>query len=193
MKALSAPRDRKPDWSRRTTEREVRAWGVVVPTLTIAALTLVITLPWGFDPLLVNVPPLLILMLIFCWTVRCPQLVPAVLVFAVGIAVDVVTASPVGFWAFLFLVGYALAAQIARFAGAWPLAAALLGFPPISVLVAGLSYAIQSGYFARVAPLEPVMASLKIAWFALPAIVIVVAIIDRRMTHSATQAIAEVA
>ncbi|MEO0618208.1 MAG: hypothetical protein AAFZ01_02905 [Pseudomonadota bacterium] len=186
MKMISKRARQKPTWSDATSEREVRAWGVIVPTLTIAALTLVITLPWGFDPRLVHVPPLLILALVFCWTVRRSRLVPAVLVFGVGIAVDVVTASPVGFWAFLFLVGYALAAQIARLIGPKPLIGALLGFPPVSVFVAGLGYAIQSGYFARLAPFEPLMASLKTAWIVFPIILLAVAFVDRRMTHKAT-------
>ncbi|MEL6287354.1 MAG: hypothetical protein AAFQ42_07080 [Pseudomonadota bacterium] len=155
----------------------------LVPALTTVLFTLVVMLPWGLDGLLVSLPPLLVLTMIFAWVVRRPRLMPVVLVFALGAVVDVVTASPLGFWAFLFLVGQAGGLQVARLQPGWPSLAALFSFLVVSPGVIGLAWLIQSAYFARAADAAPLLESLKLAWFALPAIVLLVALVDRRFVH----------
>ena len=105
---------------RQRSERTLRVWGYIVPTFSVVLFAMVITLPWGFGKGMLYVPPLLIMALIFTWTVRQPTLMPSVLVFSVGIGVDVITASPIGYWAFLYLVSYAGALHLVRWEFGWP-------------------------------------------------------------------------
>ncbi|MGI9407898.1 MAG: rod shape-determining protein MreD [Hyphomicrobiaceae bacterium] len=142
----------------------------VVPALSLIVFALIATLPWGLSADVAYLPPLLVLALIFCWSVRYPGLMPPLLVFLAGIGVDVVTASPIGFWSFLFLAGYAAALRVSRFAQDRPTITMILTYPVVALLIGALAWLFASVYFSRFMEWQPVMESLKIAVLACPAI-----------------------
>jgi len=158
----------------------IRTWFFFVPALTVLLFALIITLPWGFGQEYTYVPPMLIMALIFLWTVRCPRLMPSVIVFIVGISVDVLTASPIGFWAFLFLSSYGLGLRIAALDVTWPTVVAILTYFPVSVVVSTLAWCLTSAYLGGVANWRPVAESVQITWFICP----VFALFVRWLAHA---------
>lgn len=79
---------------------------------TSALATLLAAMPWGLPEEFRLLPPLLPFLVIHYWTMRDLQLVPEGLVFAAGIALDVLSGGPVGYWALIYLTGYALTLAI---------------------------------------------------------------------------------
>ena len=164
---------------RRSEVQTYRGWTFFIPGLTLFVFVLLVTLPWGLGSELTYVPPLLILATLFAWTIYRPTLLPAPLVFLVGIIVDVVTASPLGFWAFLFLCGYAVALNVARIDFRWRTTLVATAYIPTSTAIAILAYGLISAYFGHLADWHPLYASLTTTWFITP----VLAILSRRLSQ----------
>ncbi|VAV97890.1 hypothetical protein MNBD_ALPHA06-988 [hydrothermal vent metagenome] len=62
--------------------------------------------------------PLFPLMAIFFWAMSRPQLMPPIVVFAIGLIQDLLTGGPLGLWAFAYLVSYTvMITQSDAFAG----------------------------------------------------------------------------
>lgn len=70
--------------------------------------TLIAAMPWGLPPEFRLLPPLLPFLVIHYWTMRDLALIPELLVFASGLALDIVSGGPMGYWALIYLTGYAL-------------------------------------------------------------------------------------
>lgn len=81
----------------------------VLPSLALAAATLLAALPWGVPAGARLAPPLLVAALLFALDARRADAVPEWVAFASGVAMDVVSQGPLGFWAMLYLLAFALA------------------------------------------------------------------------------------
>ena len=81
----------------------------ILPGLTAMVAALVAAMPWGLPDSAAFAWPLVALSVISFWSARQPQLMPPPLVFVLGVAIDLVTAGPIGYWALLFLVGHLVA------------------------------------------------------------------------------------
>lgn len=90
--------------SRRTSQ--------VAAAMTVLAATVLAALPWGLAAELRLVPPLLPFLVLHYWTLRDVAAVPEVVVFASGLLLDVLTGGPAGYWALIYLVGYALSLTV---------------------------------------------------------------------------------
>jgi rod shape-determining protein MreD len=84
-----------------------------LPLVVTLLLMLMVCLPWGGPPWSETALMLLPAASIYYWSLRRPQLMPAVLVFACGLLLDVLTHGPLGVWAVAALV-VALAGRKAR-------------------------------------------------------------------------------
>jgi rod shape-determining protein MreD len=84
-----------------------------LPLVVTLLLIVVVCLPWGGPPWSETALMLLPAASIYYWSLRRPQLMPAVLVFACGLLLDVLTHGPLGVWALAALV-VALTARRAR-------------------------------------------------------------------------------
>lgn len=150
--------------------RRHRTWTFFLPGATLLLFAVFVTLPWGLDPELTYVPPLLILTMVFAWTIRHPTLMPGLIVFVIGVAVDVVTASPLGFWAFLFLCGYAVALHVARFDAQWQTLVIVMAYIPTSICIALLAWGLTSVYFAQLTDWTSLYASVTASWYLAPVV-----------------------
>lgn len=136
----------------------------ILPALTVLAVTFASVLPWGihlsmeFRFLL----PLVPYMLIHAWVMDRPRLMPEWFVFAIGILVDVLTHGPLGYWALVYLVGFAgavLARNVAR-GGAMPRWASLAA----TLIVLGVvQWAVMSGFMLRRADWRPIAIATCVA------------------------------
>lgn len=84
-----------------------------LPAISVFLLVLLAILPWGgpawFEPALA----LLSLGAIYFWSLRRPRLMPALVVFGLGLLLDVLTHGPLGVWAAAALIA-GLAGRLAR-------------------------------------------------------------------------------
>jgi len=75
----------------------------IVPGLFAVGLLLFSVLPLGL-PYFGDVRPLLILIAVFYWSIFWPELMPAILVFAIGLGFDLLAGGPPGIMALVLLL-----------------------------------------------------------------------------------------
>ncbi len=89
----------------------------VIPALTIIVTTILVALPWGMAAENRFFLPLLPLIVIHYWTLRRPELVAEWWVFLAGLSVDILTNGPIGYWALIYLLGFAAAQLSTQLSG----------------------------------------------------------------------------
>jgi rod shape-determining protein MreD len=102
------------------------------------------------------VTPALPLIPIYYWTIHRPELVPPVLIFALGLLHDFAAAGPVGVWPVVYLIAYVvtlsqrgeLEGLSMRFA-----ALAFTGVALVGLLCGWFAYSIYMGGFVSVLPM----------------------------------------
>ena len=85
----------------------MRVFWTVFPGLTTLACVLLSMVPFGLSTT-VLAPPSFGLIAIFLWTMIRPDLLPTGVVFMLGLVQDLLWGGPIGLWAFVFLLAYAL-------------------------------------------------------------------------------------
>lgn len=110
----------------------------------VALLTCLAALPWGLPADQRFVLPLLPLAAIHACNLRRAGSCPEWVAFACGVALDVVTQGPLGFWAFLYLLGHALGVGSAPVARRLP---ARLGLPVAALVIAACVGWLLSGLY----------------------------------------------
>jgi len=125
-----------------------RRW--LVSGAAVLALVLLAALPWGFGASERFVLPLLPLVAIYVFSVRPSDVLPASIVFAAGLLLDVLTLGPLGYWPLVYLVGH-LSARL--WAPAVQDGAILrwLGFGGTLAVVGIAAWTLESIYFVRLA------------------------------------------
>ncbi|MEQ1651156.1 MAG: hypothetical protein ABL897_01565, partial [Hyphomicrobium sp.] len=129
---------------------------------TIAFLALLAALPWGIAPQSRFFLPMLPVVAIHFWTLRHPGLVPEWNVFLIGLALDVLTHGPLGYWALVYLTAHLAGTLGAPFGDRGILvriglfAAALVG-------VVAVAWAVASVYFLERADIGPYMTGALLA------------------------------
>jgi rod shape-determining protein MreD len=84
-----------------------------LPLLSTLLLIVVAVVPWGGPAWSETALALLPVAAIYFWSIRRPQLMPALLVFLIGLVLDVMTHGPLGVWAMTALAA-AFSARVAR-------------------------------------------------------------------------------
>jgi rod shape-determining protein MreD len=83
----------------------------VVPTLSILPFAIITAMPWNAPDWVSFALPLVTLTAVHFWSEQRPGLVPAPIILCIGVLVDLITDGPLGYWAALFLLAYALGVQ----------------------------------------------------------------------------------
>lgn len=145
----------------------------IAAAISIALVTFVTSLPWGVPAEFRLVLPLLPFLAIYYWTLHGIALVPEALVFAAGLAVDFLSDGPLGYWALMYLVGYALTLMAATtaLAGSAPGRLLLLVVTLFALAVAEVS--LSALYFNAVADWSPPLTAALVAVLVYPALAIV--------------------
>jgi len=86
---------------------------LVLPTVLILATTLAAIVPWGAPPGAGYVLQVMPYMMAHLFIARGKGFVPSPVVFLAGLAMDVASAGPLGFWALIYLFGVLVARQLA--------------------------------------------------------------------------------
>ena len=139
------------------------------PGLSVVLLTLLSALPWGLPSEARFFLPLLPYTAIHFWAVRRPNLMPEWLVFAAGLATDVLTHGPLGFWSLIFLIGYIMVHLTGRlpFEG---VAARWINFCATLLVLSVAQWLIASVYFLDFVEWTPLLRSSVAAALLYPLI-----------------------
>ena len=122
--------------------------GHCLPTLTVALTTAATVAPWRVPDFAAFGLPFLTLGAIFYWAERSAARLPSPIVFLAGLATDLVTDGPIGYWALLFLIGHALGSLAGTLAdGERTISVSWLGFAVALPLIVALGWAIASLYY----------------------------------------------
>ncbi|MEL7028138.1 MAG: rod shape-determining protein MreD [Pseudomonadota bacterium] len=100
--------------------------------------------------------PLIPLIVVFFWTLYEPPALPAFSVFAIGLAQDLMTGSPVGLWAMGYLIVYAAVLSQRQFLVGRSFAATWVGFISAALLagaVIWIGVSLIYGAFVGFGPL----------------------------------------
>lgn len=141
---------------------------IVLAAVSVLAATVLAALPWGLPAELRLVPPLIPFLVIHFWVMRSVDLVSELLVFAAGLALDIVTGGPAGYWALIYLVGYALTLAMSEL----PLTAGpLMRWLALGVTLAALSLVevlLAAVYFNAAADWSPPLFAALVATVLYP-------------------------
>lgn len=151
--------------------------GRVVPALSVAVLVLVAVLPWGLPPDGRFVLPLLPFIAIHYWTSRHPEKLAEWVPFAAGLAVDVLSSGPLGYWSLIYLVGYVLAEEAHLVTGTGPGGRWLIFLTSLVLLVAA-GWAIASLYYLEIAEWRPFAFAAVLAGLFYPAFALILRSLD---------------
>lgn len=125
-----------------------------IPAATIIITTILVALPWGMAAENRFILPLLPLIVIHYWTVRRPGHVAEWWVFLAGISLDILTHGPLGYWALIYLLGFAAAKLTTEVAEHSPISKWLFAALTFLALSAG-SWALSSLYYFELADWRP--------------------------------------
>lgn len=117
----------------------------LVPSVIVLAAALLTALPWGLDSDLRFVLPQCVCALVYTIALHRPRSLPAVVVFAAGLAIDVMSGAPLGYWALVLLAACAIGLSQRSAAGG---ALALTGQSLVALaLLTALQWAVAALYY----------------------------------------------
>jgi rod shape-determining protein MreD len=119
---------------------------LVLPVLTLVVASILAVLPFGAGELVRTCISFLPLIVVHYWSARRPHLLPVTAVFACGLAIDVLTHGPIGFWALMMLAVAALAPLEDTLTGQSTATGRAAVFAIAMVAVAGLAWGVASLY-----------------------------------------------
>lgn len=162
----------------------MRSLKVIIPVLTLAALTLIAALPWGLSSQNRFVLPLLPVVGIHYWSLRHGPLVPEWCVFLAGLTLDVLTNGPLGYWALIYLLAH-ISATLSAPAATRGVGTrlALLAFD--LAFVTAVAWILSSIYFLEAADWRPYAIGAAYAAFVAVLLVPLLRALDPSQRRSA--------
>lgn len=127
----------------------------IIPIATVIVLVVLSVLPWGVGQSLGFMLPLLPFLAIYYWMRRHSHLMPTLFVFASGLAVDVLSYGPLGYWSIVYLAGLGLTALLERSGVAGRSVAGWAGFCGVIAGLAFIAWLVASLYYVRFIDWQP--------------------------------------
>ena len=151
----------------------------LVPVLSIIVLVLISVTPLGLGPKAQFALPLLPFAAIHFWRLESERPLSTGLVFLAGIAVDVLTFGPLGYWALVYLGGVALAEAVGALGLPMRRLARWLVFAAVQGAVCALGFVLACLYFGRLVDPEPMLWAAGGLAVAYPVIASLLGAMDR--------------
>lgn len=157
-------------------------WALVPLASLILAMGLTI-LPYGFVGGAVATPAFALIPLYF-WAVHRPQLLPATLVFLLGLAQDLVTGGPVGLWGVVFLVTLSL--TLSQRARLWGLRLRVSTLAFALVALAGLigGWFCASVFESRFVDIRPMVYQAGVTALVFPPLAFGLMVLEREIART---------
>ena len=150
------------------TDRAELGVRMLVPYAAIFAL-LILNIVATSYPMTGNIKSPLFLMVIYYWSIYRPTLLPVLVVFLAGCAIDLMGGLPLGLHAFVFIIAQWIVTDQRRFLMAQPFVVIWIGFGLISLVGTLLQWVVLGTLTGGFGPLKPILFSvaLGIALFPL--------------------------
>lgn len=132
-----------------------------------------------------TVVPLFSLCAVFFWAVYRPQLLPAWLVFVIGLVQDALSGTPLGLSAIMLLIVYGMVASQRRFFMNKPFTLIWAGFTLIALIAIVVSWLLASITVAHIIRPGPAMFQLLLTLALYPAITAMLAGAQRLLPQQA--------
>jgi rod shape-determining protein MreD len=160
---------------------------LVLPVLTLLIASIFAVLPFGVGDTVRTCVSFLPLVVTHYWSARRPNLLPVTVIFACGLAIDVLSHGPIGFWAFMMLAVGALARLEETLTGQSTATGRAAVFAIAMVVVAALSWAVASLYIGQAIDGQPMLLAALVAIGTYPIAAILLMPIDRLWHTQRTQ------
>lgn len=125
-----------------------RRIAVGLPALTLLAAAILELIPLGVGHL-PSVRPLLVLSAVYYWSIYRPELVPAPLVFATGLLLDLLSGAPLGLTALLLVALHGFCVSQRQVLISRSFGVGWAGFILVAVGAAWFEWLVASVYFLR--------------------------------------------
>lgn len=129
----------------------------VFPALTVLLGVLVTAVPWGLPAEATFIPPLVVVMMVFCWRATPEAVLPPAACMALGLLADVTTGGPLGFWALMFLFASSAGARLRKFNTGRATGALWFAWMPVAAGLSGFGWLLASLYFFRWVDWTPIV------------------------------------
>lgn len=127
----------------------------VLPALLILLAVIVSAVPWGLPATTGFVLPLLTAMLVFLSACNARTRIPPWFAFLAGLLTDMLTAGPLGYWALIFLVAYALGGAMSRSGGRRSLVSLFGNYIITATVTAAVAWGVACIYYVRLIDWQP--------------------------------------
>lgn len=155
----------------------------LIAPLTIVAVTILVAMPWGMSAENRFFLPLLPLTVIYFWSQRNAVSAPEWLAFLSGLSFDILTNSPLGFWALVYLLAYFAGRLIAPLVGKG-LLINWLGYAVSLAVVVVIAWSVSSIYYMRLDDWWPYLTAATGAVVIFPLVAALLSGLDRRQGQS---------
>lgn len=133
---------------------------MIWPGLAIGSVVVVAAVPWGLPDQTTFILPFMTLLLVFLFSIRRRLRIPVWLVFLSGLATDVLTAGPVGYWALLYTMTYTLGRLLFARLSPGSIAGLWLAYAVTAGVVALVGWGVASIYYLRIIDWWPITLGL---------------------------------
>jgi rod shape-determining protein MreD len=150
-----------------------------LPVLTLLVASILAVLPFGAGEIVRTCVSFLPLIVVHYWSARRPRLLPVTVVFGCGLAIDVLTHGPIGFWALMMLAVGALARLEEALTGQSTVTGRAAVFSISMIAVAALSWGVASLYNGQAMDGRPMLMAALFAIACYPIAALLLMPIDR--------------
>jgi len=135
---------------------------MLVPALHLIIVTVLAALPWGLAADSRFLLPLLPLAVVHVWVRRRARHMTAAHAFLAGLALDVLTHGPLGYWSLIYLLGHGLS-QWDGLADEDSILVSWLHFALVLASTAAAAWLVSSAYFLELLDWRPLASAAAIA------------------------------
>jgi rod shape-determining protein MreD len=119
------------------------------PALSVFFAVLATAVPWGLPGEATFIPPMVVVMMVYCWRAFPDTVFPPYLALLLGLLTDMMSGGPLGFWALMALIGATVGGRMAALADRGDRNHLWLVWAGVAVLIGILGWLLASAYFLR--------------------------------------------
>lgn len=131
-----------------------------------------------------SIMPAFALMAVYYWAVVRPDMFPVYAVFLIGLLTDLLSAGPIGLWAFVYVVTYAIVLTQRFLAINAPFSVFWFGFLLAALLAGTIGWGVASMLFGTVLSVKPILMHMLVTVAVFPVMAFLFGRIERRILPS---------